>query len=82
MTGVQTCALPIYDSKIMEKCKLKLFEGYHLTTHQVFEVQVPDHSAGTSNETNSHAYELLTAYSLLEMVKRLFADLILGFQDR
>ncbi|KAK4564634.1 hypothetical protein RGQ29_006635 [Quercus rubra] len=74
---------PTNDSKIMEKCKLKLFEGYHLTTHQVFEVQVPDHSAGTtSNESNSHAHELLTAYSLLEMVKRLFADLILGFQDR
>ena len=69
--------IPTNESKIMEKCNLKQLEGYHLTRHQVFEVEVPVHSA-----KNSSSNELLTAYSLLEMVKRLFADLILGFQDR
>ncbi|KAK4564604.1 hypothetical protein RGQ29_006610 [Quercus rubra] len=76
--------IPTNDSKIMEKCNLKQFEGYHLTTHQVFEVEVPDHSANTSSTESVHpdAYELLTAYGLVEMVKRLFSDLILGYQDR
>ncbi|KAK7835479.1 hypothetical protein CFP56_023500 [Quercus suber] len=75
--------VPTNDSTIMEKCKLKLFEGYHLTTYQVFEVEMPHHSAGTTlNGSFPHADDLLKAYSLLEMVKRLFADLILGFQDR
>ena len=75
--------VPTNDSKIMEKCKLKLFEGYHLTTYQVFKVEMPHHSTGTTlNESFPNADELLEAYSLLEMVKRLFADLILGFQDR
>ncbi|KAM3694127.1 hypothetical protein ACB098_07G034500 [Castanea mollissima] len=77
--------IPTNDSKIMEKCKLKQLEGYHLTTHQVFEVEVPDHSANTSSTDESlypDADELLTAYSLVDMVKRLFSDLILGYQDR
>ncbi|KAM4097873.1 hypothetical protein ACJW30_07G035000 [Castanea mollissima] len=76
--------VPTNDSTIMEKCKLKLYEGYHLTTYQVFEVEMPHHLAGTTlNGSFPHADDLLIkAYSLLEMVKRLFADLILGFQDR
>ncbi|GMY35122.1 hypothetical protein FCV25MIE_30364 [Fagus crenata] len=78
--------IPTNESKIMEKCHLKQFEGYHLRTHQVFDVEVPVHSAknSSSNEHKPilHENELLTAYSLLEMVKRLFADLILDFQDR
>ncbi|GMY35117.1 hypothetical protein FCV25MIE_30359 [Fagus crenata] len=78
--------IPTNESKIMEKCHLKQFEGYHLTTHQVFEVDVPIHSAKNSSPNEHkpipHEKELLTAYSLLEMVKRLFADLILGYQDR
>jgi hypothetical protein len=74
--------IPINYSKIMDKCILKQEEGYHLTTHQVLEVELPDHLANKSlNQSVPHADELLTAYSLLEMVKRLFADLILGFQD-
>lgn len=72
--------IPTNDSKIMEECKLKQLEGYYLTTHQVLEV---DHSVNASIvEFIPHANELLTAYNLLEMVKRLIADLILGFQDR
>ena len=72
--------IPTNDSKIMEECKLKQLEGYYLTSHLVLEV---DQSANTSTvEFFPHANELLTAYSLLEMVKRLIADLIFGFQDR
>ena len=76
--------IPTNESNIMENCKLKQLEGYHLTTHQVLEVKVLDLSvnSSSSNEYVPHAHELLTAYSLLEMVKRIFADLILGFQDR
>ncbi|XP_030964978.1 uncharacterized protein LOC115986273 [Quercus lobata] len=72
--------IPTNDSKIMEECKLKQLEGYYLTTHLVLEV---DQSTNTSTvEFFTHANELLKAYGLLEMVKRLIADLILGFQDR
>lgn len=71
--------IPTNDSKIMEECKLKQLEGYYLTPHLVLEV---DQSANTSTVEFFHANELLTAYSLLEMVKRLIADLILGFEDR
>ena len=75
--------IPSNDSKIMEECKLKQMEGYYLTTHQLLEIEVTDHSANPSTDQSvSHRNELLTAYSLLEMVKRLFANLILGFQDR
>lgn len=68
------------ESKIMEGCKLKHLEGYDVTTHQVLEVEVPvsDNSAPNPDDAN----EILIAHSFLEMVKRLFADLILGFQDR
>ncbi|KAH7845812.1 hypothetical protein Vadar_006359 [Vaccinium darrowii] len=68
------------ESKIMEECKLKQLEGFHVTTRQVLEVEVPvsDNSVPNSDDAN----EILTAHSFLEMVKRLFADLILGFQDR
>ncbi|KAH7860142.1 hypothetical protein Vadar_009900 [Vaccinium darrowii] len=67
------------ESKIEEEYKLKHSEGYQVTTHQVpeFEVPVFDHS-----NPNSEDAEILMAYRFLEMVKRLFADLILGFQDR
>ena len=70
-------------SKIMEECRLKQLEGYHLTTNQVLEIEVPNHSVDTLlDELVPNAKELLMAYSLLEMVKRLIADLILSFQDR
>ncbi|KAL4597580.1 hypothetical protein ACB092_11G000700 [Castanea dentata] len=71
--------IPTNESKIMEDCKLKQFEGYHLTKHSVLEVEVPDHS---SNQSFPDADEIVTACNLHEMVKRLFADLILGIQER
>ncbi|KAM4097875.1 hypothetical protein ACJW30_07G035200 [Castanea mollissima] len=77
--------IPANDYKLMEKCKLKQLEGYHLTTYPVFVVEVPDHSANTSSTDESlhpDADELLKAYSLVDMVKRLFSDLSLGYQDR
>ncbi|XP_058182123.1 uncharacterized protein LOC131300352 [Rhododendron vialii] len=72
--------IPTSESKIMEACKLKQLEGYHVTAHQVLEVEVPvfDNSVPNCDD----AIEILMAHNFLEMVKRLFADLILGFQDR
>ncbi|XP_050262344.1 uncharacterized protein LOC126706835 [Quercus robur] len=71
------------NSKIMEKCKLKQLEGYHLTKHLVFEVEVPDLSTNKPlNDVHPDADELLEANRLLEMVKRLFADFIISSQDR
>ncbi|KAH7832970.1 hypothetical protein Vadar_001904 [Vaccinium darrowii] len=71
---------PSSDSKIMEECKLRQLEGYHVTAHQVLEVEVPvfDNSIPNCDD----AIEILIAHNFHEMVKRLFADLILGFQDR
>ncbi|KAL7264607.1 hypothetical protein ACSBR1_002546 [Camellia fascicularis] len=60
------------ESKIMKECKLKDLDGYHVTTHQVLEV---DQSSPSAENV------LLTAYGFLDMVKRLFVDLILGIQD-
>ncbi|KAI8015171.1 hypothetical protein LOK49_LG05G01136 [Camellia lanceoleosa] len=60
------------ESKIMKECKLKELEGYHVTTHQVLDVD-----QSIPNVEN----ELLTAYGFLDMVKHLFADLILGIRD-
>ncbi|GMP49084.1 hypothetical protein CsSME_00016190 [Camellia sinensis var. sinensis] len=60
------------ESKIMKECKLKELEGYHVTTHQVLEVD-----QSIPNVDN----ELLTAFGFLDMVKRLFADLIIGIRD-
>ncbi|KAG5529198.1 hypothetical protein RHGRI_029777 [Rhododendron griersonianum] len=72
--------IPTSESRIREECKLKQLEGYHVSEHQVLEVEVPvvDESVPESDD----AREILLAYSFFEMVKRLFADLILGFQDR
>ncbi|KAI8537826.1 hypothetical protein RHMOL_Rhmol09G0053900 [Rhododendron molle] len=72
--------IPTSESKIMEACKLKQLEGYHVTAHQVLEVEVPvfDNSVPDCDD----AIEILLAHSFLEMVKRLFADLVLGYQDR
>ncbi|XP_058186305.1 uncharacterized protein LOC131303450 [Rhododendron vialii] len=68
------------NSRIMKECKLKQLQGYHVTTHQVLEVdvQVVDDRIPESHD----AKEILLANGFFEMVKRLFADLILGFQDR
>lgn len=68
------------ESKIMEECNLRQLEGYHVTVHQVLEVEVPVFDDSVPNCDD--AIEILMAHSFLEMVKRLFADLILGFQDR
>ncbi|CAL5387155.1 unnamed protein product [Camellia sinensis] len=72
--------IPTNESKIIKECKLKQLEGFHLTTHQVLEVEVE--VPVTSSPGHNDANQLLTAYHFLEMVRRLFADLILGFQDR
>ncbi|KAM3694123.1 hypothetical protein ACB098_07G034100 [Castanea mollissima] len=71
--------VPTSGSKLMEKCKLKAMEGYHLTRHEVIEVEMLDDSS--HEEDIPYANELLTAYNLLEMAKRFFVDLILSFED-
>ncbi|XP_030963630.1 uncharacterized protein LOC115984759 [Quercus lobata] len=73
--------IPTNDSKIIEESRLKEFEGYHLKIHQELEVEVPDHLANTSSD-HTDTNELRTAYSLFDMVKRLFADMILSVKDR
>lgn len=73
--------VPTSGSKLMEKCKLKALEGYHLTTHEVIEVEMLDDSTHEESLNIPHANELLTAYNLLEMVKRFFVDLILSSED-
>ncbi|XP_058186303.1 uncharacterized protein LOC131303448 [Rhododendron vialii] len=72
--------IPTSESKIMEECKMKQLQGYHVTAHQVLEAEVPvvDDRIPESHD----AKEILLANAFFEMVKRLFADLILGFQDR
>lgn len=76
--------MPIKESKIMEESRLKELEGYHLKTHQVLDVEVPDDFDNTSSSdaNDNNANELRIAYSFLEMVKCLFADMILSFKDR
>lgn len=49
-------------------------EGCHLTNQQVTNT--------SSNQSDPDADEIVTAYNFREMVKRLFADLILGIQER
>ncbi|CAL5386999.1 unnamed protein product [Camellia sinensis] len=75
--------IPSSESKVVEECRLKQLEGYHVTPHQTLEVDVPSHL--TNSIPSSLQYpdgnELLAAYEFLEMVKRLFADLVMGFQD-
>ena len=71
-------------SNVTEQCNLKEVEGYHLT-HQVLEVEVSEKPAITETEvvkSISGARELLTAYNFVDMVKGLFADVILGVHDR
>ena len=74
----------ICSSNVTEQCNLKQLEGYHLT-HQVLEVEVSENPAITEKsvvKSISDASNLLTAYNFLDMVKALFADVILGVHDR
>lgn len=76
-------ATSICGSHVIEQCNLKQLEGYHLT-HLVLEVEVSENPAITKTpfvESISDASELLTAYSFLDMVKGLFADVIFGVHD-
>lgn len=73
--------IPTNESKIIDECRLKEVEGYHLKIHQELEVEVPDHLANTPSD-HTDTNELRTAYSLFDMVKRLFADMILSVKDR
>uniref|UniRef100_A0A7N2LM31 DUF4220 domain-containing protein n=1 Tax=Quercus lobata TaxID=97700 RepID=A0A7N2LM31_QUELO len=72
------------DSNVTEQCNLKQLEGYNLT-HQVLEFEVSENPAIIETQvvkSISDASKLLTAYNFLDMVKGLFADVLLGVHDR
>nr|XP_023916839.1 uncharacterized protein LOC112028384 [Quercus suber] len=72
----------ICGSNVTEQCNLKQLEGYHLT-HQVLEVSENPAITDTQLfESISDESKLLTAYNFLDMVKGLFADVVLGVHDR
>ncbi|GMN36825.1 hypothetical protein TIFTF001_006321 [Ficus carica] len=69
-------------SKFMQEYTLKQFEGFHVTADEVIEAQVPVNPSGITDSSVSDAAELLMAHDLLQVFKRLFVELILGFDDR
>ena len=68
-------------SKFMREYTLKQFEGFEVTVNEVIETQVMNLPL-IENYLIPDAKELVIAYDLLQIFKRLFVDLILGFDDR
>ncbi|KAL4597582.1 hypothetical protein ACB092_11G000900 [Castanea dentata] len=62
------------DKKFRDSISDNPMEGRHLTNHQV--------ANASSNQSDPGADEIVMAYNFREMVKRLFADLILGINER
>ncbi|KAJ7970491.1 DUF594 family protein [Quillaja saponaria] len=70
-------------SKFMQEYTLKEIEGFHVVADEVIEVQLPVYLASAETISNiPDAQELITAYNLLQIFKRLLVDLILGVDDR
>ncbi|CAK7347558.1 unnamed protein product [Dovyalis caffra] len=69
-------------SKFMEEFTLKQYEGFHVTADEVIEAQVKMDVSPMGSASICYATELLQAHYLFTTFKRLFVDLILGFQDR
>ena len=65
--------------KFSREYTLKQSEGYHVT---VEEIEDQSMIPFIENEFIPDGAELVTAYDLLQIFKNLFADLILGFDDR
>ena len=68
-------------SKFMREYNLKQFEGFYVIADEVIETQVGN-VPSVENDSILDATELATAYDLFKTFKRLFVDLILGFDDR
>ncbi|PON43587.1 hypothetical protein PanWU01x14_272780 [Parasponia andersonii] len=69
-------------SKFMQEYTLKQFEGFHVTADEVIEAQVLENPSLVENYSIPDAAELVTAHDLLHVFKRLFVELILGFDER
>ncbi|PON93455.1 hypothetical protein TorRG33x02_107330 [Trema orientale] len=69
-------------SKFMQEYTLKQFEGFHVTADEVIEAQVLENPFLVENYSIPDAAELVTAHDLLHVFKRLFVELILGFDER
>ena len=70
-------------SKFMREYMLKSFEGFHVIASHVIETQVMNIPIPlVENNSISDATELVKAYDLFQIFKRLFVDLILCFDDR
>nr|POE75087.1 hypothetical protein CFP56_67520 [Quercus suber] len=67
-------------SKFMREYTVKQSEGFYVRADEVIEVQVE--KPPSENETVDDAAELVIANDLFKSFKRLFVDLILGFDDR
>ncbi|KAK7828893.1 hypothetical protein CFP56_029856 [Quercus suber] len=68
-------------SKFMQEYTLKQFEGFHVLADEVIVAQVVN-LYSVENAPIRDATELVTAYDLIYIFKRLFVDLIRGFDDR
>ena len=68
-------------SKFMRDYTLKKFEGFHVKASHVIEAQVV-HIPVVENDSIPDATELVKAYDLFQIFKRLLVDLILRFDDR
>ncbi|KAL0009787.1 hypothetical protein SO802_004895 [Lithocarpus litseifolius] len=70
-------------SKFMREYTLKRFEGFHVIASHVIETQVVNIPIPlVENNSIPDATELVKAYDLFQIFKRLFVDLILCFDDR
>ncbi|KAL4625322.1 hypothetical protein ACB092_05G016900 [Castanea dentata] len=70
-------------SKFMREYTLKRFEGFHVIASHVIETQVVNIPIpSVENNSIPDATELVKAYDLFQIFKRLFVDLILCFDDR
>ncbi|KAM4099704.1 hypothetical protein ACB094_05G012000 [Castanea mollissima] len=68
-------------SKFMREYTLKQFEGFHVIADKVIEAQVVN-LPSVENNSIRDATELVIANDLINIFKRLFVDLILGFDDK
>ncbi|KAF8012495.1 hypothetical protein BT93_I0612 [Corymbia citriodora subsp. variegata] len=88
---------PLHYSKILEECKLKEAEGYEVTPYEVIEVLgveaeynlkadryllSSDGDLSPEEMRKRNRAELAIAKDLIDIFQRLFADLVLSFQDR
>ncbi|KAM4110700.1 hypothetical protein ACJW30_05G011600 [Castanea mollissima] len=67
-------------SKFMREYTLKQFEGFYVIAEEV--IEKGGNVSSVENDSIHDDTELVIAYDLFKTFKRLFVDLILGFDDR